>query len=433
VEGRLYLRLLLRNRVVIVLITILAIAAGGALYAAAPATYRTSMTFTVQSDAGSNDPSQIYQAELLSQARAQTYARLVAGQALVNRVRAQLKSPVSTQRLLDDLSASTAQSSVLLRVTVTDRSAAVVNATRKALAKVLPEYVTSLQPAGAAQITSVEVAESPAAQQIAPTKVRYLGLGLLAGLLLGLLVAFVREAANRRVRDTEDVRSVVGAGPAVVALPSGGRLRRKRGIDPAVALAGVIARASVDGRAIAFVPLPAGRRAAAAMLDLGRRIAVGGQRLALIDADVDGRYLTTLSPADRRISVADIEGAAGSGFPPSAPSVVVVPADAVLELAADQTPRSPSARTDGSHVGAAVGKAAAALQGRVDLIVIVAANVLFRAQPSFVSSEPSESILLLHGREATKAELATAVDVLGQFGCTVGAVVLISGSSRRRR
>ena len=431
-EGRLYLRLLLRNRVPILLITILGIVAGGALYAVAPATYRSSMTFTVQSAAGSNDPSQIYQAELLSQARAQTYARLVDGQALADRVRAKMASPVSTQRLLDDLSASTAPASVLLHVTVTDRSAAVVNATREALTRVLPAYVTSLQPRGAAQITSVAVAAAPVAQKIGPTKARYVGLGLLGGLLLGLLVALVREAANRRVRDAEDVRSVVGAGPAVVSLSRSRRLRRKRGIDPAVALTGVIARASADARPLAFVPLPAGRRAASAMIDLARRFAVGGQRLALIDADVDGRYLTTFSPVEARLSMADVEAPAGSAFPPSAPSVVVVPAEALMGMAGNQMSRQAAPRTDGGLIGAAVGKAAAALQGRVDLTVVAAANVLFRARPSFLSSEPSESILFVHVREATKAELATAVDVLTQLGCRVGAVVLIAGSSPRR-
>jgi capsular polysaccharide biosynthesis protein len=434
VEGRLYLRLFLRNRLPIAVLTVLALITGGVLYAIAPATFQSSLTFTVQSDAGSAEPSEVYQAELLSEARAQTYARLVAGPALAARLRAKMAVPVARTRLQDDISASVGQGSVLLRVTVTDGAAEVVDAASRALLTEFPAYVADLQPFGAKHITAVQVAAAPGpAEKTAPTKVRYLGLALLAGLLLGLLVAVIREAGNRRLRDADDVRSVAGPDPVVVELKGRSRARRRPDGDAAIVLSALIARAAARGRPVAFIPLLAGRRAAWGMFDLARRLATGGERLGIVDGDVDGGYLSAIADADAGVRVLDAEALSGTGYLPGTPSeLILVPAKLVLALATDRRPRPTSSHADAELVAGAVDKAAAALGDLVDVVVVTTGSVLLRSRPALPSTEPAESVLLLQRGAATKTELATALDVLAHRGGTVGAIALFGDTLRWR-
>ena len=429
-EGRLYLRLFLRNRWPIALLTAVAVLVGAVLYLTAPATYQSSITFTVQSDAGSAEPSEIYQAELLSQARAQTYARLVSGPALAERLRPKMSVPVSRQRLQDDLSASVGQGSVLLHVTVTDGSARVVDAATRALVTQFPAYVADLQPFGAKHITAAEVAApAGAAEQTAPSKIRYIGLSLLAGLLLGLLVAVIREAANRRLRDLDDVRSVAGPGPLLLELKA--RPHRHRDSDPAIVLSALLAKAAGADRPLAFVPLPAGQRAALGMLDLALRLSAGGERLGIIDGDVEVGYLSAIAGGSPSVRVLDAQALTADPRAETPGEVLLVPADVVMDLVAQGGPRPISSPAPAELVGAAVEEAAGALGDRVDLVVVAAGSILLRSRPALPGTKPAESVLVVQHGAATKTELSTALNVLAQVGGTVGAIALVRDVVRR--
>jgi succinoglycan biosynthesis transport protein ExoP len=426
VEGRLYLRLLLRNWVPLAVIAILALAAAAGLYASAQPTYQTKLTFTVQSNAASNDPSQIYQAELLSQARTQTYLHLITGPGLADKLQGRVGQGVDRNRLQHDVRASAAQGAVLLQVTVTDHSNSVADAIGAALVAEFPSYVANLQPTGE-RVTSVQLAAAPgAAQRTGPTKTRYLGLGLLAGLVLGLLVAIVREATNRRLRDVDDVRAVVGSMPVVVDLGRSG-LRARRSAGAAVQLSVLIIKAAVNRRPIALIPLRPGRQAARGMLDFALRLSAQGDRAALLDGDVVGRHLSTAADADARVDVHHLSSIVGARPRQEVSGVQVVDAASIAELA----PNSATAGADPDTIGAAIIKAGALLGDQADVVLVATGSVLLRSRPPFLSSEVAETVVLVDRWASKKSELRTATDVLLQLGLTLQAVVIAGPPPRR--
>jgi receptor protein-tyrosine kinase len=430
VEGRLYLRLLLRNWAPIAVIVFLALVAAGGLYARAQPTYQTQVTFTVQSNANSTDPSQIYQAELLSQARTQTYLRLVNGPALADRLVSQVRQGVDRKRVQHDLSASAAQGSVLLQISVTDHSRSVVDAIGGALVSDFPAYVAGLQPTGEQRVTSVQLAAAPnAPQRTSPTKARFFGLGLLAGLVLGLLVAIVREATNRRLRDVDDVRSVVGPGPVVMDMRGRSGRRGRRSASAAAQMSVLITKAAVNHRPIALIPLQSGDSAARAMLDLAHMLSAQGDSVALLDADVVGRHLSTVAGDDPRIPIHHSRFLDRSNALTHAAGIEVVPADIIVDLAANASVTD----VDADAIGTAVIKAGALLGGEAEVILVATSSLLLRSRPPFLSSEPAQTLVVVEHAASSKADLRSATDVLSQLGLTLDAVIIAGKTPLSRR
>src|SRR5207247_2792770 len=103
--------------------------------------------------------------------------------------------------------------SALIQVTVTDPSQRRATGIVLGLERILPGYVASLQSSANQPVsTSLHIFDgSPnGAVRVAPSRSLYLGLGLFAGLVLGLLASVLRERHDHRVRDDGDVRAAVG-------------------------------------------------------------------------------------------------------------------------------------------------------------------------------------------------------------------------------
>jgi capsular polysaccharide biosynthesis protein len=428
VEGRLYLRLLMRHLVLLVVVLVLAGAAGAGLYAMAEPRYRSSVVFAVQSDAHSTEPSEVYQAELLSQARAQTYASLFTGEDVAARLSPGLPADVSDRRIRGDLSAAAAVGSVLVRMTVTDRDRAVVHALTDGLVEELPAYVEELQPSGTERVTALALAGRPAAvERVAPTKTRYGGLALLGGLLAGFLLAALRETGNRRVRDSDDARAVLGSSVVVVDFPLRSPRRRQAERAP-VLLSKVLAVAGVRRQPVLLVAVNGGRRSAAQALELGRRLSTPEHRVVLVDLDLETRALSALAESTNpQLVVHELEGAGAPPARANPPSVRVVPAEVVEKQAVS----GGAGRHRSEPLASALGKVNDQLRPAADTVMVFLGTVLRRSRPAMRQDDRHDAIVLAERGRTSKEALTATVDVLGLLGAHVGAVVLVDAAPRR--
>lgn len=121
------------------------------------------------------------------------------------------------------VSAETSGSTSILNITAraaNGREAAdVANEVGPQLGKVAGEFSTLLKSSGQEVVsTPIQPASAPS-RPVSPDPVRNIGLGLLAGLVLGLGLAFVRHALDTKVRGEEDIRAHSDA-PMLAGLPA---------------------------------------------------------------------------------------------------------------------------------------------------------------------------------------------------------------------
>jgi succinoglycan biosynthesis transport protein ExoP len=408
VEGRHYLRLLTRNRLPITAIVVLAVLVGVMVHVFVPQRYESTVSFLVQSNPGSNSSAEVYQGELLAESRAQLYGRLVTGTELAQLVSARLGGVPSPARVQAAVTATVPEGSAVLDVSVTDDSAAVAESVARGFAAEVPAYATTLEVSPSDPATTVRVVAQPSpARATGPGVIGTLGLAVLGGLVLAFLVAVVRELTNRRVRDVDDLRAAVGPGPVCVALPRRPR-RRHRGVDPAlVPLSRLLSSAAVHDRPVVVVPLSSSPQTGKWILDLAARVATRGERVALVDADLELRRL-----------------------PPGTTGTVEVVGADVVAATAGRGPESVPAPT-ADVVDAAIGKVVSATKEHADVVLVVTGSVLLRSHPTLLATEEAEVIVLVERRRTPAADVRSAVEVVRQFGSEVGAAVLARGSRHR--
>jgi succinoglycan biosynthesis transport protein ExoP len=426
VEGRLYLRLLSRNSSLIAVIVVLSVIIGLLLYAISPPRYESALSFIVQPTSSSNSPAEIYQGELLAQARAQLYGRLVTGPAVAELISDRLGGDPTAARVQQDVTPSVQDASVVLDITVQDRSAAVAGSIARALADELPGYVTTLEASPATPTTALrEVSQPSRAGQVAPTLAGTVGLALLGGLVLAFALAILRELTNRRVRDRDDVRGVVGQAPIVMDLRAPSRSRHRRSSDRGLApLSVLITAAAIQSRPVAVVPLAPTQRASEWVLDLATRLSSSGERIGLVDADLEGRHLSTQAPWHPLPGHFAADGSTAAEAQ-KAGSVEIVGADVVAALAAGTAPSDSAEPLAAELLGAAVAKVISELSERSDVVLVMTGTVLLRSRPAFLSTDQAEVIVLVERGRTHREELRTAVDVVRQLGSEVGGVVLV--------
>ena len=120
------------------------------------------------------------------------------------------------------VSAETSGTTSILNITARaadgEEAAAVANEVGPQLGKVAGEFSTLLKSSGQEVVaTPIQPASVPS-RPVSPDPVRNIGLGLLAGLVLGLGLAFVRHALDTKVRGEEDIRPHSTA-PMLAGLP----------------------------------------------------------------------------------------------------------------------------------------------------------------------------------------------------------------------
>ncbi len=187
---------------------------GLAMVAVGVVTWRTTPTYVSSTElyvstSGAADLSAAYQGNLLTQQRVASYAKLLDGELVAERVIDRLNLDINPQTLLAEIVATSNPDTVILTATVTDPSPERAQLIADALGKEFAALVTELETqtgtgSPAAAITVVKQADLPTSPTT-PNVLRNLALGALLGLVLGVGLSLIREFLDNTVKNTEDI------------------------------------------------------------------------------------------------------------------------------------------------------------------------------------------------------------------------------------
>ena len=150
-----------------------------------------------------------YQGGLFSEQRVASYADLVSGLELSQRVIDQLQLDTNATDLAKKIEATVVPDTVVLKITVTDPSPIQAQKINDGVVKQLQDFVGELEtpPGRSVPLLKATVVDSPRLPDtpVSPQPVRNVGLALVLGLLLGFGLAVLREIMDTTFKRVEDV------------------------------------------------------------------------------------------------------------------------------------------------------------------------------------------------------------------------------------
>ncbi|WP_018331191.1 polysaccharide biosynthesis tyrosine autokinase [Actinomycetospora chiangmaiensis] len=211
--ARDYFSLLGQHWRTIVASALVGIAVAGILVLLAPVKYAASVTLYISTQQTNSSSTDAYQGSLLSQDRVKSYTELLSSYRLGQEVATDLNLAMDPQDIADEVSASVTPNTVLLTAEVTDTSPQRAEAIAGAIGRRFPALIAQLEKPAASTLppsVSATVVQGPllTPDAVSPRPVIDLGIGLAAGLLLGIAIAVLRRTLDRSVRTVEQLAEV---------------------------------------------------------------------------------------------------------------------------------------------------------------------------------------------------------------------------------
>ncbi len=173
--------------------------------------YSAQLQFFV-STTDSASTSDAFQGGQFAQQRVASYAELLSGEELAQRVAERVDGDVTAGQVAADVTATTVTGTVLIDVTVSDASQGAAEQIAAAVGAEFPTLVAELETSGddAAPVT-VALTDRPGTASAPDLTVRNTLFGAVLGLLLGAVAAVARALLDRTVRDKERAEELTGA------------------------------------------------------------------------------------------------------------------------------------------------------------------------------------------------------------------------------
>jgi polysaccharide biosynthesis transport protein len=376
-----------------------------------------------------------YEGGLFIQQRVASYTQILSSAALVKRVIDQLRLPDSVQQLQGEITATVPAGTVLIDVMVKDRSATRARAIGEALDGQFASYVSRLETPQSDGQPSVKVSVvSPAGLQtgaVSPEKRLDVALGVLIGLVLGVIGAVTMEALDDRIREEEDVALITDAPVlgrlvrtsqsrqyahgllAAAESPSGETFRRLR--------ARLHTTIDNEHRTFAIASAVPGEGKTFVAANLGLALAQTGQRVVLVNADVQSRSLAQMFGATTTRGLTDV--LAGDS---SLDLALHTDFDVPLELLdSGPPPQDPGAIFESGRFTELL----QTIGRRGDAVIVDAPAVLDEPDAIVVAAAVSWVILVVGVGTTRKSELTSTVEALRMAGARLLGV-LLNGVSR---
>jgi len=215
-----YIRILRKNWLVIVTLTLLGLGVATAFTLTRTPTYESSSTIFVSTQGGSTT-AELQQGSNFTQARINTYVGLVTTPAVLDPVIASLGLASTSEELAKNVKAAAGLNSTLITISVLDSDSTTASQIANAVASSLSTVVPQLEPAvdgGASPVRLTRVTDAqPSLSPTSPNVPLNLLLGLIAGLAIGVGVSTLRTALDNRVRTPRDAEQITHA-PAIGAI-----------------------------------------------------------------------------------------------------------------------------------------------------------------------------------------------------------------------
>lgn len=211
-ELRDYLRIMRRRWTLIVACVLLAVGAAAVVTMRATPQYASTSRLFISTPSGAS--ADAYQGGLFSQQRVASYADLITGEDLAQRVIDKGELSESAAALSAQITSEVAPETVILEVTVTDPVPGRAQLLARAVAQEFTGFVTELETSpgkstSPIKATVVDAADLPTSP-VSPQPVRNLGLAAIMGLLLGLGLAVLRETLDTSVKSAQDISNTIG-------------------------------------------------------------------------------------------------------------------------------------------------------------------------------------------------------------------------------
>jgi capsular exopolysaccharide synthesis family protein len=214
VELHQYFSVVRKRLWLIALLGVVGLGLSVGVLAKSPPLYQAKSSVFVSSQSG-DTTAELVQGSTYTQQLVQSYAQLATAPIVLNPVILKLNLDVSARGLASEITADTPLNTVIVEITVLDRSPVRATQIANAVASSLATSAENLSPKltnGESGIRMKVI--SPAAVPTSPAKPNrnlILASGLLGGLAVGVLIAIFIELLSTRVRDEEDVAKVSDA------------------------------------------------------------------------------------------------------------------------------------------------------------------------------------------------------------------------------
>lgn len=424
-----YIRILRKNWIAIVALTLIGLSATTAFTLTRTPIYESSSTIFVSTQAGGT-AAELQQGSSFTQARINTYVGLVRTPIVLDPVIAQLDVSTTPAALAGRVSATAALNSTLITITVSDpdatRAASLANAIASSLSSVVPQLEPESND-GSSPVRLSRVSEAqPALSPSSPNTPLNLAIGLIAGLVLGLGFAALRTSLDNKVRTLREAETITKA-PAIGAIAYDVKARERPLIvhaDPLSpraesfrALRTNLQFLDMGGRSSFVVTSSiASEGKSTTTINLAIALADAGKRVALIDADL------------RKPTVADylgIEGGVGLTdvlIGRAAVDDVMLPwaGRSLFVLPAGKIPPNPSELL-GSHK---MGSFLSALEEDFDVVLCDAPPLLPVTDAAILARLTSGAIMVVSAGRATKHQLAGSTEALNTVGAKLAGFVM---------
>ncbi len=432
VELRSYLDALRLRWWLLAGLAVLGAVAGLVAFLLTPPVYASAVTFyvSVPPVAGGSSAT----ATQFAQAKVSSYVALVKSEEVARRVIADQRLDGSPAAVASSITASAQLNTTLLTATVRsgsqDRSVAVA----RGLAATFGPLVDELDNAGRpAQVIAVDVVSGPTtpSSPVSPDLERFLALGLLAGLVLGALLAVLRDLLDVSVRSSATAAEVVGA-PTLAVVDQDpdarGRAESVRQLRTNLAFLRAAGRPTSGAEVAVVTSALGGEGKTTTALDLARSFAETGERVLLVEADLrrptlGGALRLEAGPGLSEVLAGQVE-LASALRPGGADGLDVLPAGSV--------PPNPAELLGSERMSDLV----AALRGAYDKVLLDAPPVLPVTDAVVCAAVADGVVLVVRWGRTSRAEVAEAVGMLGQVHATVLGSVLngrrLTRSERRR-
>lgn len=309
-DLRAYLGVLRRRWIVVVACLVAGIAVSVLFLLRATPQYASTARLFVSTPGSDAANAQAYQGGLFSQQRVTSYADLIKGSTVAERVLQQVGSNESPASLVGQITAKVAPDTVILQVTVTDPDPARAQLLAQTTAEVFTEYVGELESANdpsraVIKANIVDAANLPTSP-VSPRPLITIGLGTLIGLLVGLAAAWLRETLDTTIKTPEGLAELAGAGSLGAVFYDPDAVKRPLIADldthaPRVEAFRILRTnlqfLNVDNASAIFTvtsPLPGDGKSTTAV-NLAIALAQAGRRTLLLEADLRrprvGEYL----------------------------------------------------------------------------------------------------------------------------------------------
>lgn len=205
-----YLQVIRKRWISILVVMALAVAAALGLTLTQTPTYEAHSQLFVSVKGGST-ATDVTQGNLFAQNRVTSYVSLATSPRVLQAVADELGLQGGAGRLAGSVTASSPPQTVLIDITAVDANPAQAAKIANSTAEELIEGVASVEDVSLVKLSVFEQAQVPA-HSSSPRPMTNVTLGSVAGLVLALAIAFLREVLNTRLRNQDDVEKVVTAG-----------------------------------------------------------------------------------------------------------------------------------------------------------------------------------------------------------------------------